>query len=264
MPATHTPIYLDWTFWAVVIATLALVLSQLPPLHRLFRRAKLTLDVPSRIALTHLVGNAHAAVHVIISNVGGRSIKVTRISAELRRDRHHVTTLPGQNFNQKSAVSAATLLARFTLKPDDEWSHTVNFLHPFSRADDKTFRTASNALKKEILELRRKRDSAARAIDDLVIASEESVAPFMQIFDRLYLWKAGEYEMTIYVETQPARASVQKTLLFSLFESDVQSLKDITSDFRMGDGIYWNSGKLLWVEIPVLDPEESTQPALPR
>jgi len=36
-----TPAYLDWKFWSAIVALLALVLSQLPPLHLWFRPRRL-------------------------------------------------------------------------------------------------------------------------------------------------------------------------------------------------------------------------------
>ena len=44
----HSPhFYLDWQFWAAAVAALALVLSQLPPIHLLVRRAKLGMELYS-------------------------------------------------------------------------------------------------------------------------------------------------------------------------------------------------------------------------
>ena len=56
----QTPVPLDWTFWSAVVAFLALVLSQLPPLHILFRRAKLDAEGHSQMRITHNIGNPNA------------------------------------------------------------------------------------------------------------------------------------------------------------------------------------------------------------
>ena len=81
----QSPFYLDWTFWAVVVAFLALVLSQLPPIHIMFQRAKLDVEAYSRIHLTHKIGNPNAQLHLIVSNVGGREVKVKSIALHLKR-----------------------------------------------------------------------------------------------------------------------------------------------------------------------------------
>ncbi len=37
----NIPLYLDWSFWAVVVAAVAVALSQLPPIHILIKKAGL-------------------------------------------------------------------------------------------------------------------------------------------------------------------------------------------------------------------------------
>lgn len=63
------PLYLNWSFWAVVVALCAVVLSQIPPIHLLLKKAKLDLELYSRIHLTHKVGNPNLQLHLIISNI---------------------------------------------------------------------------------------------------------------------------------------------------------------------------------------------------
>ena len=45
METITTPIYLDWSFWAVIVAIAAVVLSQIPPIHVLLKKAKLDLEL---------------------------------------------------------------------------------------------------------------------------------------------------------------------------------------------------------------------------
>jgi len=45
--------YQDWTFWAVLVAAIAIILSQIPPIHVLIKRAKLDMELYSRINITH-------------------------------------------------------------------------------------------------------------------------------------------------------------------------------------------------------------------
>jgi hypothetical protein len=39
MQNVATPLYMDWSFWAVVVAFIAMLLSQLPPIHVLLKKA---------------------------------------------------------------------------------------------------------------------------------------------------------------------------------------------------------------------------------
>ena len=51
--STIAPFYLDWTFWAVVVSFVAVILSQLPPVHLLLKPKRLDVEVHSRIQITH-------------------------------------------------------------------------------------------------------------------------------------------------------------------------------------------------------------------
>jgi len=84
--AVDVPLYLNWTFWAVLVAALALLLSQLPPVHMLLKRAKLDMELHSRIHITHKVGNPNLQLHLILSNVGGKTIKIKGITSAIERD----------------------------------------------------------------------------------------------------------------------------------------------------------------------------------
>lgn len=65
------PLYLDWSFLAVVVAAIAIVLSQLPPVHLWFRSARLDIEPYSRIHITHRVGNPNIQLHLILAMLAG-------------------------------------------------------------------------------------------------------------------------------------------------------------------------------------------------
>ena len=94
---TSAPFYQDWQFWSAIVATVALLLSQLPPLHILFRRAGLKCEAFSRIHLTHRIGNPNAQWHLIIENTGGKPVRVKSIALQFRRNGSEIITLQAQS-----------------------------------------------------------------------------------------------------------------------------------------------------------------------
>lgn len=243
MSQGNVPLYLDWTFWAVIVAMLAVVLSQLPPLHQLFRPAKLTMDVFSRMHITHKIGNPNAQLHVILTNVGGREVKVTRVAVRVRRDGKEVAELSALNYLQQPNDERSVLFTRITLKPKDEWAHLINFLNLWSRGDEKKYRAAELAIRNDINAQIKARHDAQDKTQELVEAPAVLVAPFNRMFDDQFIWHPGEYELTVTVGTAPAKAAVSHTFRFTLFESDATELEGAKEDFRFGDGVYWNSTK---------------------
>ncbi len=83
MQAIEVPLYLDWSFWAVVVALAAVILSQIPPIKELIKKAKLDLEVHSKILITHKVGNPNLQLHLLITNIGGRKIRIKDIRVSL-------------------------------------------------------------------------------------------------------------------------------------------------------------------------------------
>lgn len=247
MPNTSTPIYLDWSFWAVLVSLVAIILSQLPPVHLWFRRAKLDLELYSRIHITHKVGNPNLQLHIIISNIGGRTIRVKDIKVTIRRDGSDVAILPAQNYLQNPNHKNSVLLTSFSLKPKDEWAHIVNFLNYFSREDEKRFRSADARLREDIIEKKKLPENN----DRLVEAESELVSPFLTMFSQKFVWLPGEYQLFISVISSDNSASIEKQYRFTLFESDSEALSKVTGEYKFGDGINRDSGNFTGVLVQI-------------
>ncbi|HKW01337.1 MAG TPA: hypothetical protein VJN96_16050 [Vicinamibacterales bacterium] len=249
MQTSSVPTYLDWQFWAAIVALLALVLSQLPPVHLLLRRARLGVELYSRVQLFQKVGNPNVQLHVILSNLGGRPIRVRALTMQLRRNGQDLCTLPAQNYLPTPGSSQTVLFTPFSIKPNEEWANIVTFLNYFAREDEKKYRAAERAIKVDIAEKRK------ALVDDkvLVEADPRLVAPFTEMFAKWFIWKPGEYELRVNVKTDSDRSSVTKAYRFTLFESDSADLESDKDDFKSGDGIYWTSGNHSGVLVQITE-----------
>lgn len=245
----NVPLYLDWSFWASVVAALAVVLSQLPPIHQLVRRAKLSLELYSRIHLTHKIGNPNVQLHVILTNVGGRSVRVKEITVNLRRDGKDVATLSAQGYLQESTDKNAVLFTGFSLKSKEEWAHIVNFFNHFSRTDEKRYRAAELALRTDIGEKRKLPENKDRLIE----ADPKYLPALDKLFDEKFIWLPGEYELDISVQTSDRKDNTRQKYRFTLFESDSTDLSEVKADFKYGDGIYWDSGNHAGVIVQIVE-----------
>lgn len=232
------PFYSDWTFWAVVVAALALVLSQLPPVHQMLRRSKLAIELYSRVHIAQKIGNPNVQLHIILTNTGGRSVKIRGATLTVRREGKEVATLPAQNYVPESDNDRTVLFTSFTIKPKEEWAHIVNFLNYFSRSDEKTYRAAEATLKRDL----GNKLKLAEGKGDLVEADPVNVEPFVAMFNSKFVWQPGEYEIHIAIDAVPKTKGLEKKYRFTLFETDSAELAKAKDDFRLGDGVYWNSG----------------------
>jgi hypothetical protein len=239
----------NWTFWAVVIAALALILSQLPPIHDLLKRTKVNMELYSRILITHRVGNPNVQLHLILSNVGGKVVRIKGANIVLKREGNVVATLPAQNYLQDPNDKTTVLFTPFSLKLRDDWTHIVNFFKFFSREDEKKYRSAELKLKENIGEKLKLPENK----DKLVEAEPEYIQPFIDMHKAFFKWQPGEYEMHISIDAVPKKAGLQKNYRFTLFESDSNELAKSFDEYKFGDGLYWSSDRPKGVLVEIVE-----------
>lgn len=245
-----TPIYLDWGFWAVVVALLALVLSQLPPVHLMLRPRRLEVEVHSRIQITHHVGNPNIGLFLSIRNTGGRVLRIRKIQIDVERDGKPLGRFPAQNFFESPSSQTPALFIPFSLRPGEDWSHGASFLNFFDRQTEKTYRASLSALNADI-----GKKLQARPSDDgkAVNAEEALVAPFLALFDKLFVWEPGEYVVALTVDAEPGSASYLRKYRFTLYESDTVELRAHANDYKFGGGISYNLQQHAGVFVPLAE-----------
>jgi hypothetical protein len=248
MPPPSTPFYLDWTFWAVIVSFVAIILSQLPPVLLWFRPRHLDVEVHSSIQVTHKVGNPNVGMYVSVRNTGGRELRIRSLKLGLTRDNNPLLTLVGQNYFETPSSLSAVLLVPFTLKPNECWGHRVNFWNQFDRATERLYRESESAL---IADIRAKLQSKPENDKDIVIAEPELVVSFLNLFEKMFLWLPGEYVVELIVDAQVASASCSKKFRFTLYESDTAELKSHTADYKAGGGISYNVDKHAGLSVPL-------------
>lgn len=235
--AASVPLYFNWAFWAAIVATIAIILSQIPPLYLLFKKANLDIELYSRIHITHIIGNPNLQCHVILNNIGGRSLRIKHISAKIERDGNLIATLPAQNYDTNPSGTSTILLTRFTLNTETEWGNTINFLNFFNRTEEKVYKEAEVLLKKDIF----KKLDAEPGKKVLVKAEKLLVKPFLDMFEKMFIWEPGEYKLIITVSAKPLKKEIEKQFRFTVFETDSENLRKYTEDYATGAGIYYNA-----------------------
>ncbi len=243
---TFSEIVTDWKFWSVVISLLALLLSQLPPLHILLRKTKLDLEMNSRIFVTHKIGNPNLQAHLILRNIGGRSIRIKKMMANISRDNQLIMQLPAQTYVQNKNDNQLVLLTSFDLKPEEEWSYTASFLHYFNRSHEKIYQKAEIKLRNEIQQQKNQHGK-----NYFALAKLQFVEPFNKLFEEKFNWLLGEYTLEVSIETDTPHADITKQYRFTLFESQTESLVSHKEGYSSGAGIIWESPAYvgLWIEV---------------
>lgn len=232
---------MDWSFWAVFVASVAVVLSQIPPIHVILKRAKLDLELYSKIYITHRLGNPNLQLHLILNNIGGRRVRVKNINVSISRDGIHSIELPAQTYLQNQNDQNAVLFTAISLHPKDEWAHTTNFLEYFNRDDEKAYQRIEGDLLADLRSHEKEvQGESAGGSDHLYEHPDELVQPAFEFFENHFFWKAGEYSMAINVVTDSKSVDIKKHYRFTVFESNTETLTSIKEYFKYGGGLYWN------------------------
>jgi len=236
-----TPLYMDWPFWTVVVTFIAVVLSQIPPIHIILKKAKLDLELYSKLSITHKLGNPNLQLHLILNNVGGRRVRIKDIDVSISRDGKHTIDFPAQNYLQNQNDQNTVLFTTFALEPKQEWAHITNFLNFFNREDEKEYQKIEGDLLADFRAYQKETTTNPYVKKvDAYEHPEELVKPAFHFFDKNFCWKAGEYVMSINVVTDSKSANVEKTYRFTIFESHTETLSSIKEHFKYGGGIYWS------------------------
>ena len=240
---------LDWKFLSFIVAFFALVLSQLPPIILWFKKAKLDLELYSRVHLTHKVGNPNVQMHLILRNVGGKNIRIKEINIDIERDGKLVDSLVAQNYIPDHLNNQSILFTKFSLAPNYEWSNKVNLLNFFEREEEKLYKNFEKKLFQEMVRLRNDLEENDKTE---VEVTDEFVKPFIEIFNRKFIWQPGDYKFHINIKTVNEDADLKKSFRFILFESQSDDLKSYVKDFNIGAGICFeikeHSGILVQIE----------------
>jgi len=233
------PFYEDWTFWAVAVSIIAVILSQIPPILVLIKKAKIDFEVYSKVSLTHKVGNPNLQTHLLISNIGGRKVRIRNINIKIFKDGEYLITLPTQNYLPDPSEGKTVLFTTFPLMPNEDWSNIINLYKNFDREDEKHYHEIENAMKESYLEKREQEDNREELKSPIELDSSLTKQA-KRFFDTHFIWSEGEYELEVAIETDTKSADISKKFKFIVFESQSNDLKEITEHYKYGGGFWWD------------------------
>lgn len=252
--ASAVPFYANWTFWAFVVAAAAVVLSQLPPLPLLLRRAALTVEPYDTMVIGETLGNPNLASHVLLSNTGGKTLQVLAMNVLVEKEDGDVKfDLPAQSLTKLDGSQGAPILTRFRLRPGGEWSHIVSFFRTFSWKEENEAKTLIKNLREDIMRKLDARKKASPLDSTLVEAKPELVKAVVAFAEKHAKWEPGDYRGTVTVTCVPATASVARSFRFTVFESDCVELAEQRDRCRYGFGVFLNDPDAVYVRPRLRD-----------
>jgi hypothetical protein len=250
-------IYENPAFWAVLVSIISIFLSQVRPVKEWFKKAELDLEVYSKISITQKIGNPNLSLHLLLTNIGGRKIRVKALNVTLSKDGNEFISLPASSFLHNQSDQNPLLFTTFSLLPNQEWAHIVNFLNAFDRDDENVF----HALEKNMLdnyreqtkELKENEKDKEKLKEKLALIEhpEDLTNQALAFFKSKFIWDSGEYFLKINVVTYDDEVSISKSYNFTIFESQTEQQKESTEQYKYGGDIWWDLKKLKHTNIPI-------------
>lgn len=228
-------------FWTVLVAAVAIALSQIPPIRELVRGADLSIVVPDQFMLWHYLGNVRANIFVDIRNKGGRIAYVNRIDCRIKDEGGAtVCEIPAVTYYSRQPSSQADRptpeypVGLIIIKPGDHWSETVHCHKPWNDAEEE--RTSEI-----ILDIRNDIETKLKVAEKvpLVEAEDELVQKAIDFFKNKFPLRRGTYHFLIAALSESGRPMCVRGFRFTLFEAHIRALRSHTEGYKYGAGIYF-------------------------
>lgn len=246
------------TVWTAVIAVLALILSQLPPVREMLRGTRLSIIVPEYMVLTHSLGNINLTTSVTLHNTGGRGVTVAGLDCGLLADDGRRWHIPAQTYIDRDSQPLVgqqrvqLFMEWIPLEPKEFWSETVVFFKPWSveeegKAQDITGRMRSDISEKLSQRLPEKANVPVEADTELVNQAKEA---FQKRFDLTI----GNYKLLLAAISETEHIIAVRGFQFSMFESHVRAMRSLVEEYRTGAGVVFPSSDPSKVAVIRLKP----------
>jgi hypothetical protein len=236
--------------WSVIVAALALILSQLPPIRDLIKGTEINISIPEQISLWHFLGNFQIAMLVDVANVGGTRVAIRKLECLLIDANDKIWLLPAQAYisrqppSQPHSASPEYLMTRISLKPSDNWSETVRFYRLWTESEEEETNDILSSIKSSI--------QSQLPSEKLVEANPLLVERAVSFFKRKFDLHKGNYKLVIVAKNQEDKVIALSGFEMTMFENHVRALVLHADQYKFGAGIYYpinNPDLSAWVRV---------------
>jgi hypothetical protein len=226
-------------FLGVYVASLAVLLSQMPPLYEYFKRSKPEITTDGSLSFSHVLGRPRAYLPITISNDGSAALTVENVNCNLI----HVQTgktwsMQALTFVDQSSVKPFTAareipIGRPRVQPYNVWSKIVQCAVPPTPAQLQKIQTIGLSM----TVFRYSAHTADPKIQGRVEIPEEIWGPAREEFIQTFDIVAGTYSIEISLVDAKSDITKTQTSEFEILENDISILVRHVDEFKYGGGI---------------------------
>ena len=230
--------------WSVVVAAMALLLSQLPPILNLARGTSVELNMAATaFVTTHLIGRPQLSVLVGLENTGGRPATITRFRCDLT----HVETSTKWTLEVNSGMRPSSNpgqqvefypLGWIPTRTGELWSGVVLCQSVTSDDDLRALDQVREQFDQGLQDAMRSRIFPTQ---DPVRLPNELVNEATHLFDERFDLLEGTYELRIEATLANDRGVAHATRCFQVTPYSISQLHRLKGDIQYGAGILFPS-----------------------
>ncbi|WP_141699061.1 hypothetical protein [Candidatus Thiosymbion oneisti] len=224
-------------FWTSVIAFIALVLSQFPPVTKLFPSWGAEIEIAARMALDNKFGIVSYSVYFNIKNVGNRPIKVEEVVLSVKRPDGSRKEYEAKDYRERESSSVIYPIVSLNIEEGDQWSENVLFGPDTPPDTQEKFNDLRMKIGLDILE-ERQRNSDMACQKRWYEAKEENVDKAVEFFKENFDLPKGEYIASFKVYGRDNALIAEKSYRFTIYDYHIKMFKSQVDDYKYGIGVH--------------------------
>jgi len=258
------PFYKNPNFLSVIVAFIAILLSQLPPVLDMTKGERIELILFERIKLFHFFGNTQLTIPIEIHNIGGWPVNIARMQIYILGPENLRLDLPGSAYFEKSMPnpgqrSMKLPLGWISLKPDESWMEMVSAMKPFNQKKEEKMIDLVSKVREDLMDkigaLNNQFGLGARQRVEIAPELDRQVKEFVHSNLKLI---EGKYRLLVALISEKNKLIRVRGRTFSLYPSQIKRFKKMTENYKYGDDILGAGANLdlaPWIKTQNMDDE---------
>ncbi|MBI3302666.1 MAG: hypothetical protein HYZ72_11430 [Deltaproteobacteria bacterium] len=249
--------------WSVMVAALAVVLSQLPPVREMVKGRRIRIVIPEQFMLYHYLGNVQINLFLVMQNIGGKAVSIAKIDCIITDGGNSRWDLPAHSYysrlppNQPGQSPPELLLGWIPLKPGEHWSETLHCFKFWSTPEERRANEITAKIRNNIVTKRLQLPAAQFAEADAELITEAK-----DFFRTKFNLSEGNYQLVVAALAESDQVLDVRGCEFTLFESSIRALQAMTEEYKYGAGVYYPTQDLtniVYARVRPIDEKQARQ-----
>jgi len=225
--------------WSVVLSTIAIILSQSPPIKDWIKHDSLIIKYGDRVGINNAIGLTGYHVTIELENNGNTTLPIESINLHVVDPSANTKIYSAETLSTPSANGNVFKLpvASLVLEPGQRWSGSIFFNKNISPSEEEKFNSIRLIVSQNIQEKLQMQTWENYNPKANIPADEDVYNRAVDFFNSKFDLEKGIYNAFVEVSIRN-KHSVSESFEFTLYEYHFEMIKAQVADYRYGFGIY--------------------------